>query len=88
DLEFRLGIVASFDAAEKLHERYEPLVVDAEPTRIAEIIADEVLLALPLVPAHADDAQCHEIVKAYRSPENGTRENPFAVLAGLKQKQQ
>jgi len=88
NLTFRLGIVRSNEAARELHERYEPLLVDAEPTRIAEIVADEVLLALPLVPTHGEDAQCHEFVKAYRSPECETRENPFAVLAGLKQKQQ
>lgn len=87
DLEFRLGIVRSNEAAQALHARYEPLIVGAEPTRIAEIVADEVLLALPLVPAHDADARCHEFVKAYRSPEDATRDNPFAVLAGLKQKQ-
>ena len=88
DLSFRLGIVRSSEAARDLHERYEPLIVAAEPTRIADIVADEVLLALPLVPVHGDDAQCHEFVKAYRSPDGVTRENPFAVLARLKQKQQ
>ncbi len=59
DLAFRLGIVRSNEAARALHERYEPLIVDGEPTRIAEIVADEVLLALPLVPAHGENAQCH-----------------------------
>ena len=88
DLEFRLGIVRSNAAAKALHARFEPLIVDAEPTRIAEIVADEVLLALPLVPVHDKDARCHEFVKAYRSPEGAKRDNPFAVLAGLKQKQQ
>jgi len=85
-LAFRLGIVRSNEAARDLHERYEPLIVDGEPTRIAEIVADEVLLALPLVPVHEDDAQCHDFVKTYRSPDSEARENPFAVLAGLKQK--
>jgi len=88
NLAFRLGIVRSNEAARALHERYEPLIVGGEPARVAEIVEDEVLLALPLVPAHGEDAQCHEFVKAYRSPESETRENPFAVLAGLKQKQQ
>jgi len=88
DLEFRLGIVCGNEAAGALHERYEPLVVGSEPTCIAEIVADEVLLALPLVPVHEADAQCHEFVKAYRPPEREVREGPFAVLAELKQKQQ
>lgn len=88
DIAFRLGIVRSNEAASKLHERYEPLLVGSEPTRIAEIVADEVLLALPLVPMHGEDALCKALVTAYRPPESETRENPFAVLAGLKQKQQ
>jgi uncharacterized protein len=88
DLAFRLGIVRSNEAAKALHARYEPLIVDAEPTRIAEIVADEVLLALPLVPVHDTDVRCQEFLKAYRSPDGATRDNPFAVLAGLKQKQQ
>lgn len=87
-LTFRLGIVHSNEAARALHARYEPLIVGAEPTRITELVADEVLLALPQVPVHADSAQCDEFLKAYRPPEHGARENPFAVLAGLKQKQQ
>jgi uncharacterized protein len=88
NLSFRLGIVRGSEAARELSERYEPLIATAEPARIADIVADEVLLALPLVPVHGDDARCHEFVKAYRSPDDETRENPFAVLAGLKQKQQ
>ncbi|MEZ5540748.1 MAG: YceD family protein [Pseudomonadota bacterium] len=87
DLAFRLGIVRDTEAAARLHARYEPLVVGAEPVRIADIVADEVLLALPLVPAHVEDAQCNEFVKAYRPPEHDLRDSPFAVLAGLKQKQ-
>ena len=87
DLEFRLGIVCSNEAARALHERYEPLIVGSEPTRIADIVADEVLLALPLVPVHGASAQCNEFVEAYRPPEHEARETPFAVLAGLKQNQ-
>lgn len=87
-LSFRLGIVRSNEAARALHARYEPLIVGAEPTRIAEIVADEVLLALPQVPVHGGNAQCNDFVKTYCSPERKARDNPFAVLAGLKQKQQ
>jgi uncharacterized protein len=86
NLEFRLGIVQDHADAQRLHESYEPLLVGSEPTVIAEIVSDEVLLALPLVPAHADDGRCHEFVKDYQPPQSAKRENPFAMLAGLKQK--
>ena len=87
DLTFRLGLVSSDAAAKALPEWYEPLVVTAEPAHIAEVIADEVLLALPIVPTHRDGPDCQEFVKDTRPPVSEQRENPFAVLAGLKLKQ-
>lgn len=86
NLEFRLGIVQNQADAGRLHERYEPLVAGNEPTAITDIVSDEVLLALPLVPAHAGSNSCDEFVKAYQPPQPAARENPFAMLAGLKQK--
>ena len=87
DLEFRLGLVASESAADVLPERYEPLLVTAEPAYIADVVAEEVLLAIPIVPRHSDRVDCLEFVKDYESPVDEQRENPFAALAGLKLKQ-
>jgi DUF177 domain-containing protein len=87
DIEFRLGLVRSQEAAERLLHGYEPLLVTAEPARIADIVSDEVLLALPFAPVHEDANECHGIYKEYQPSTNAQRENPFAVLAGLKQKQ-
>ncbi len=87
DLVFRLGLVASEDAADRLPDRYEPLLVTAEPAHIADVIAEEVLLAIPIVPRHSDRVECQEFVKDYKPPVGEQRENPFAVLAGLKLKQ-
>ena len=88
NLEFRLGMVKNHADMHRLHERYEPLIVGSEPMSIADIVSDEVLLALPLVPVHADDGKCHEFVKDYQAPQVEKRENPFAMLAELKQKPQ
>ena len=87
DLTFRLGLVTSDAAANALPEWYEPLVVTAEPAHIADVVADEVLLALPIVPTHKDGLDCQEFVKEHTPPVSEQRENPFAVLAGLKLKQ-
>ena len=87
DLDFRLGLVASDEAANALPDRYEPLLVTAEPAHIADVIAEEVLLAIPIVPRHSDRVDCQEFVKDYTPPESEQRKNPFAVLAGLKSKQ-
>ena len=87
DLTCRLGLVSGEAAANALPEWYEPLVVTAEPVHIADVIADEVLLALPIVPTHKDGLDCQEFVKEHAPPVSEQRENPFAVLAGLKLKQ-
>jgi uncharacterized protein len=87
DLGFCLGIVRDQASMDALHERYEPVLAGAEPASIADIVTDEVLLALPLVPAHADRRECHEFVRDYLPPEPEERKGPFAVLAELKQKQ-
>ena len=86
DLTYRLGLVSSDAEADVLPEWYEPLIVTAEPAHIADVIADEVLLALPIVPIHKDGLDCQEFVKEYAPPVNEQRENPFAVLAELKLK--
>ena len=87
DLTCRLGLVSSEAAANVLPEWYEPLVVTTEPAHLADVIADEVLLALPIVPTHKDGLDCQEFVKEHAPPVSEQRENPFAVLAGLKLKQ-
>jgi len=86
-IDFRLGLVRSQDAAVRLAHGYEPLLVTAEPASIAEIVADEVLLALPFAPVHDDMDECHGLHTDYQPSADAQRENPFAVLAELKQKQ-
>ena len=87
DLEFRLGLIRDESAVDELPDSYEPLAVTAEPAIIADIIAEEVLLALPIVPLHEGSDECHAYVKAYKPLQGEQRENPFAVLAEFKQKQ-
>lgn len=86
DLKFRLGLVASQAAARQLPGHYEPLLVTAEPARIADIVTDEVLLALPIVALHDDSAACGNLMTEYQPSDRPQRENPFAALAELKQK--
>lgn len=86
-LHSRLGLVHDEASAQSLPARYEPYVLTGEPANIAEIVTDEVLLALPLVPLHVDDSNCAAVTEDYRPPADSKRENPFAVLAELKQKQ-
>jgi len=87
NLNFRLGLVHDQDSARRLPELYEPLLLTGEPACIADVISDEVLLALPLVSLHDVNDGCRELLADYQTPESEQRESPFAVLEQLKQKQ-
>ena len=88
-IEMALGIVDSDDEAKCLPERYEPLVTGGKPLMVAELIEDEILLALPAIPRH-NDGVCAAVNTASReeSSDEGdaSSANPFAVLARLKSK--
>jgi uncharacterized protein len=77
--EVNLGIVSTIDEGNLLPEPLEPLLLD-ETGMIdpADIVADELVLAIPSVPQHP---QC---VLPKTETDAESRENPFAVLAQLK----
>jgi len=93
----RLGIVASKEAAEKLPDNYEPLVVTGEETSIVSLLEDELILALPIVAMHEieDCPQGDAIINnadhvkdaERENTASSARENPFAILAQLKKTQ-
>jgi uncharacterized protein len=83
---FRLGLVHSPEQMQGLSDRYEPLLLSGEPSSIAELITDEVLLALPIVPLHRGVSTCRPPAADDQIPASDRRESPFAVLAQLKQK--
>ena len=78
-----LAVVGSVDEAGLLPGCYEPLLFDKANIPLADIIQEELLLALPTIPQHG---RC----EAYKPKEKGPkleipeRPNPFAVLAKLK----
>jgi uncharacterized protein len=86
DVTFRLGLVHSQEQMQGLSDRYDPLLLTGEPASLAEVITDEVLLALPIVALHGGENTCQPPVTDYQTPANSQRESPFAVLAQLKQK--
>ncbi|MGZ8246632.1 YceD family protein [Methylomagnum sp.] len=80
--EVRLGVVTSIDQANLLPEDFEPLMVDPGAViALADIVQDELLLAMPSVPQHSD---C-KLSKPDKA--SGGVEHPFAVLAQLKKNQ-
>ena len=82
DSKVRLGIVESVDAALLLPEDTEALIVEPDvEVLLADIVQDELLLAIPAIPQHDD---CHLPGETPAPVE--ARRNPFASLADLKLK--
>jgi len=82
--EVSIGVVGSEAEAELLPDELDPVIVEDE-LNLIELIEDELLLALPIVPAHE---HC-DLPESVLSDEDhnaapSKRENPFAVLASLK----
>lgn len=87
EAEPKLAWVRNDADMEALPPEYDPLLSADGHVAVAGLVEDELLLALPLAPRHADGA-CREIRKpAARSApatEEENRKNPFADLAKLK----
>ena len=81
----RLGLIASEREEAALPEGYEPLLVIDGELALADVIEDELILALPVVPlkpgAPLDWSDGTDDAREQSEPE---RPNPFAVLGSLK----
>ena len=86
DSRFELAFVRGLDEAARLPETYEPAVAEDGWVRPADLVEDELLLALPPVPVHADPACAGQPAAAPPGAEADGKNltNPFAVLAALR----
>ena len=87
--DFLLAIIQSDGEAERLPGTYEPLVVETTPLHIQDVIEDELLLSIPQIPMHTDEAcgdqyMAEETDLAEQQEEQTDKVNPFAVLEKLK----
>jgi uncharacterized protein len=73
--------------ADELPGGYEPLLGDPERLSLAELIEEQVLLGLPLVPMHSTAEQCGAAVAALAAIEDEAaadeKQRPFANLRQL-----
>ena len=81
DVTVSLGLVHSEAEADRLPEEYEPLLVPEGTIRVADLVEDELLLALPQIPRHDDARDCE--ANGYRTPDRVEHDQPFATLASL-----
>jgi uncharacterized protein len=81
-----LALVSGLDEAGRLPEDLDPLLVTAEPLRLADLIEDELLLALPLIPRH-EPGECpagHALAAKGEERREEGPPCPFAILGELR----
>ncbi|HYQ37407.1 MAG TPA: YceD family protein [Pseudomonas sp.] len=85
--EFVYAVLREGASQDSLPKSYDALEVGEEPLDLIALVEDELLLALPIVPAHEPDA-CQHPAGFAAAPEPSvnevSRSNPFDVLAQLK----
>jgi uncharacterized protein len=86
--DFVLGIVKTLDEANALPDQYEPAMAQENSLALRELIEDEIILNLPIIPKH-DPEDCKVTIPTDNSGWNqGKGKNPFHVLESLKHKKE
>ena len=92
DQSFCLGLVETELQEQALPSDWESYYIHDSEIRPADVVEDEVLLALPLAPMHKTVAECsgdflapEPDQSAQEENSNEQRPNPFSVLGQLKQ---
>lgn len=83
---FLLGIVNTLDEANSLPERYEPALAKEGNLALRDLIEDEIILNLPIIPRHEPENCKVKLPLQDAGWEQGKDENPFQVLELLKHK--
>jgi uncharacterized protein len=82
------GLVATEAEGNTLPEAYDALIVEGNNLILADIIEEELIISLPIVPMHAPE-QCKmktPIIIANCIDEEITKEHPFKIIESLKAK--
>jgi uncharacterized protein len=88
DVAVHLGLARDDAEASRLPDEYEPLLATEGFISVADLVEDELLLALPRIPKHTDPRHC--LANGYRPPFSEPTaaecvQQPFAALASLLQ---
>ena len=82
DAAFRLGLVESDESASELADELDPLIVRRNDTcSLAQLVEDELILALPIVPRHAEGSGCGG--DEFATDEAIPARRPFSELGAL-----
>lgn len=80
----RMGLIRNESEEAGLPEGYEPLLLDDGEIAPAEVMQDEALLVLPLIPSKPGSEALAEWIDEAEDLTETVPGNPFAALAGLK----
>ena len=80
----QIGVVWDESKVADLPKSRDPWIVGEESGDLYELLEDEFLLSLPIVPFHEESA-CSSSGRYSTGDHEETRENPFSILAKLKQ---
>ena len=83
---FTLGLLVSDSQLDQLASQYDPLVV-VEEIGLAELIEEELMLALPDIAMHSQEQDCIDLSEHYQAEvaeeTTAAPQNPFAALSAL-----
>ena len=80
-VDFNLAFVRHNQESDELDSLYEIYVIEEDELATQDLISDEILLSIPMVPTH--DYDCIEEINEQEIVEEKS-ENPFAILKKLK----
>jgi len=90
DMKSRIALVSDYDAADRVPDGMEVFLVEADSVSVRDLVDEEVMLALPHVPRHAEDSECaRQEVQLPGQPDEPDDEadlqvqKPFAQLGEL-----
>jgi uncharacterized protein len=86
----RVALVSDYDAADRVPEGFEVYLVEADCVSVRDLVDEEIMLALPNVPRHAEGSECarREVQLPGQADEpdaeaNSQVQKPFAQLGEL-----
>jgi uncharacterized protein len=88
-VESRIALVSDYDAADRVPEGLEIFLVEADSVSVRDLVDEEIMLALPNVPRHAEGSECagREVTLPGQSSEAELAaaqvQKPFAQLGEL-----
>ncbi|WP_243730273.1 YceD family protein [Marinomonas balearica] len=90
EVDLALGFVYDEEHANNLPKDYDPVVMTEGEVILADMVEQELILAVPIVAYH-EETGCNPVALKYASsaddaPDDEIKPNPFSILADLKAK--